>query len=172
MVVQKGKQATKGQKQIVDENKSTLNFYTLMSCGAMGIYLLAMFSLFIQHFSLLYWFLTIFAGGVYLACLSVMKYMAKAIYSPTGTVIDGGTDLNMENGFAENLKDLIILTSGIQVFSLVSNYFWILWLFAPGRAFYLLWVNILGPWFFQPEQPQEVDEKKQKKLERKMKRIH
>ena len=39
---------------------------------------------------------------------------------------------------------------------------------APGRALYMLWVNILGPWFFQ-EAP-EVDEKKQKKMERKMKR--
>ena len=39
---------------------------------------------------------------------------------------------------------------------------------APGRAFYLLWVNILGPWFFA-EAP-EVDEKKQKKHERKMRR--
>ena len=39
---------------------------------------------------------------------------------------------------------------------------------APARAFYLLWVNFLGPWFFAP--PPEVDEKKQKKMERKMKR--
>jgi hypothetical protein len=39
---------------------------------------------------------------------------------------------------------------------------------APGRAFYLLWVNILSPWFFQ-EAP-EVDEKKQKKMDRKLKR--
>ena len=39
---------------------------------------------------------------------------------------------------------------------------------APGRAFYMLWVNILSPWFFA-EAP-EVDEKKMKKMERKMKR--
>ena len=38
----------------------------------------------------------------------------------------------------------------------------------PGRAFYMLWVNILGPWFFA-EAP-EVDEKKQKKMDRKMRR--
>ena len=39
---------------------------------------------------------------------------------------------------------------------------------APGRAGYLLWVNILSPWIFA-EAP-EVDDKKQKKMERKMKR--
>ena len=39
---------------------------------------------------------------------------------------------------------------------------------APSRAFYMLWVNILAPWFFA-EAP-EVDEKKNKKAERRMKR--
>ena len=41
---------------------------------------------------------------------------------------------------------------------------------APGRALYMLWVNILAPWIFA-EAP-EVDEKKTKKMERKMKRGH
>lgn len=39
---------------------------------------------------------------------------------------------------------------------------------APGRALYMLWVNILGPWFFASA-PEE-DEKKTKKMERKMRR--
>lgn len=38
------------------------------------------------------------------------------------------------------------------------------------RAFYVLWVNILGPWFFAPAEEEKVDDKKQKKMERKMKR--
>ncbi|PSN35989.1 hypothetical protein C0J52_14384 [Blattella germanica] len=42
---------------------------------------------------------------------------------------------------------------------------------APARGFWLLWVSILSPWFFQQAPPaQEVDEKKQRKLERRMKR--
>jgi hypothetical protein len=36
---QKGKQATKGQKQIVEENAATLNFYRNMVFIANGIYL-------------------------------------------------------------------------------------------------------------------------------------
>lgn len=65
---------------------------------------------------------------VYLSSVSVLRYMARPVYSSTNALLDGGTDLNMENGFAENLKDLIILTAGIQTLALVSNYFWILWL--------------------------------------------
>ncbi|WP_248786249.1 SND2/TMEM208 family protein, partial [Escherichia coli] len=52
--------------------------------------------------------------------------------------------------------------------AIVSNYFWLLLLLIPIRAFCLLWTNVLGPWFFQ-EAPEdtEQDEKKRKKLERK-----
>ncbi|CAG2115130.1 unnamed protein product [Medioppia subpectinata] len=153
MAVPKGKALTKGQKQIVEENKSCLRFYTIMSSAAMVI--------------------IVFSGAVYLGSIGVMQYMAKAVYSPTGGLIDGGIDLNMKNGFAEHLKDLIILTTGVQSLSLISNYFWILWLLAPGYAMYMLWVNILGPWFFQQPDPQqtEAEDKKQKKMDRRMRRM-
>lgn len=45
---------------------------------------------------------------------------------------------------------------------------------APGRALYLLWVNILGPWFTAEASPaaQEPNEKKQRRQERRqMKRF-
>lgn len=45
---------------------------------------------------------------------------------------------------------------------------------APGRALYLLWVNILGPWFAADASPgsQELNEKKQRRQERRqMKRF-
>lgn len=42
----KGKVATKGAKQIVDENQSTLKFYTNMALGAMGIYFVMMMAFF------------------------------------------------------------------------------------------------------------------------------
>ena len=95
--------------------------------------------------------------------------MAKATYDPVGgALLDGGIDLNMEEGMAEHAKDLILLTAGVQVLSLLSNYFWLLLLLAPIRALYMLWGSILSPWIFA-EAP-EVDEKKQKKKEAKMER--
>lgn len=70
------------------------------------------------------------------------------------------------------MKDIIILTAGCQVLaSVISNYFWYLWLFAPIRAMWILWKNILAPYFFQEAPPeQEISEKKQKKMERRMRR--
>ena len=38
------------------------------------------------------------------------------------------------------------------------------------RALFLLWTYVLGPWFFAEAEEPDVDPKKQKKMERKMKR--
>ena len=168
MAPQKGKQGTKGQKQIVEENKATLKFYFIMAISSELLYIGLMTFVFWEFYTLLYIILTLFTIALYTGSLQFMSYMARATYSETGQLIDGGIDLNMESGIAEHLKDLIILTTAVQALSLLSNYFWLFWLMAPGRAFYLLWVNILAPWIFSP--PEEIDEKKQKKMERKAKR--
>ncbi|RWS13831.1 DUF788 membrane protein-like protein [Dinothrombium tinctorium] len=168
----KGKQATKGQKQILEENNETIKFYMIMSFAASGLHFLVNYILFWEKYSFLSMLATVFSILVYASALSVMKFMAKPVYSDSGSLIDGGIDLNMEGGFAEHLKDLIILTTICECLSLISNYFWILWSLAPGRAAYLLFVNVISPWIFQSPPEVEVDEKKQKKLERKrMKRI-
>lgn len=69
-----------------------------------------------------------------------------------------------------NVKDLIILTAATQVLALMSNWFWFLLLLAPFRAIWMLWGTIIQPWLNQKNEQPDVDEKKQKKLDRKMKR--
>lgn len=118
-----------------------------------------------------------------------MVFMSKPRHTETGQLLDTGVDLNMEGGIAEyvlnfffqymlhflgfrHVKDIIILTAGSQLLaSTISNYFWLLWLLAPIRGLWILWKNILAPYIFQPAPVStEADEKKQKKMERKMKR--
>lgn len=170
MAPQKGKVGTKGQKQIVEENKQTIKFYSIMAVAALAVHLVVHLVLWRDLITLSYTLLFVFSMLVYGGCIQTMRYMARAAYSESGQLLDGGIDLNMaQAGMGEHLKDLIILTACIQTLSLVSTYVWFFWLLAPGYAFYLLWVNILGPWFFQPAPP-EMDEKKQKKLERKGRR--
>ncbi|KAK2193051.1 hypothetical protein NP493_18g11021 [Ridgeia piscesae] len=113
--------------------------------------------------------LNILTTGIYLGSYKFMSYMSRATFDPTtGSLLDAGTDLNMEHGMAEHLKDMILLTAIVHVLTLSTNYFWFLLLLAPSRAFYMLWVNIIAPWVFA--EPPEVDEKKTKKAERRMKR--
>jgi len=170
MTVQKGKQGTKGQKQIVEENKGTLKFYSLLGTGCSAGHIGISFLFYWEQFTLLNWVMLGISIAIYLGCLQFMAHMAKAVYSETGQLVDGGIDLNMESGVSEHVKDLIILTGGCQLLSLVSTYFWLLLLLAPARALYMLWVNILAPWFFQSGPNEEVDEKKRRKMERKMAR--
>lgn len=169
MPPKKGKEGTKGQKQIVEENVETQKFYRMMVLGANGIFIAVTFFL----FDLLSFFnisMLILTSITYSACLYFMSYMATAKFNEKNQVVDSGVDLNMEGGIAEHVKDLIILTAGSQLLSLLSNYFWLLLLLAPARGFWFLWKNVLSPYFFQPSPEPEMDEKKQKKLERKMRR--
>lgn len=71
------------------------------------------------------------------------------------------------------IKDLIILSSCTLILALVSNYFWLLLLLVPVRLLWLLWGSVLRPWLSQERASEEteVDEKKQRKLERKMRRM-
>ena len=113
----------------------------------------------------------LFSSLIYGSCYKAMESMARPTYTDAGALLDGGIDLNMTSGMAEHLKDLILLTAIIQLLSIISNYFWIFWLLAPGRAFYMLWTNILGPWIFaEPPGQEELDPKQQKKLDRKLKK--
>ncbi|XP_018594396.1 transmembrane protein 208 [Scleropages formosus] len=163
----KGKVGTKGKKQIYEENAATLKFYTRVILGANVIFA-AVNLLFYSSSTVWTWLLLVFALVVYMGSYRSMSAMARPTFAEDGSLLDGGIDLNMEQGMAEHLKDVILLTAIVQVLSTISSYFWYLWLLAPLRALYLLWVNFLGPWFTAqtPAATEEVNEKKQRRQER------
>ncbi|XP_008308731.1 transmembrane protein 208 [Cynoglossus semilaevis] len=168
----KGKVGTKGKKQIYEDNEATLKFYTRVILGANAIYAAVNFLIFSSSSTFWTWFLLVCALAVYVGSYRSMSAMAKPAFAEDGSLLDGGIDLNMEQGMAEHLKDVILLTAIVQVLSTISSYFWYLWLLAPARALHLLWVNFLGPWFMaeNPTAPEEVNEKKQRRQERRQMR--
>lgn len=168
---QKGKAPTKGAKQILVENTATVNFYRNMALGATGLYAVVTLALYTDNLTAGIICLNVLILLIYIGCYQIMRYISRPTYGDNNQLIDPGLDLNMEGGMGEHVKDIVILAAITHVVSVISNYFWLLLLLLPLRAFWLLWTNILGPWFFQ-EAPQdtEQDEKKRKKIERKMKR--
>lgn len=166
----KGKQATKGQKQIYDANQETIKFYSIMA-GASILIKTILSSPFSSTSNLT---LSVFAILVQAMSIVGMYYMAKPVLSgPSSVVVDGGIDLNLKGGFADNLKDLIITTTICTSLSIFSNWFWILWLWLPAFYVYKIWTSVIAPWVFEPapeEPPKEVADKKRKKMERKMAR--
>lgn len=162
-----GKQATKGQKQIYEDNLSTINFYV---CMGLTITLLNCIITFLLSRFSIFW--TLFSTIIFFTSISAMKYMAKPKFSggtSAKNVVDAGIDLNMESGFADYLKDIMIATSICQILTIYSIYFWFLWLFIPFYFSYLVWINLIWPWIHQtqPEQETEMTEKKKRKMERK-----
>lgn len=166
-----GKQGTKGAKQIVEENKATLKFYLYMIMGCAVAY----FLLQLLFGSLTTWgtmTLTFISLAAQIGSYKFMQMMCRPNITENGQIIDTGSDLNMEGGIAEHVKDVIILTSGTMLLSIFSSYFWFALLFAPIRAVYMLWGSVIKPWLEQKDEKPEVDDKKQKKLERRMKRTN
>ncbi|CAH0578013.1 unnamed protein product [Chrysodeixis includens] len=167
----KGKAPTKGAKQILVENTATVNFYRNMALGSTAFYGVISLGFYYDNFTWGIISLNVLVLLIYAACYHAMKYISRPTYSDNSQLVDPGLDLNMEGGMGEHVKDIVILSAITHVLAAVSNYFWFLLLLLPARAFWLLWTNVLGPWFFQ-EAPEdtEQDEKKRKKMERKMKR--
>ena len=169
----KGKEGTRGAKQIAKENLETISFYRNMILGANGIYFTGMTLLGASyHTTEIVCFLI--CAVIYIAGYQFMARLGNPTYSSSdiksASVLDPGLDLNMENGMAEHVKDAIILTAAVQAIALFSNYCWLLLLVAPARGGQMLWSNVISPWIFAPPPEENIDEKKQKKLERKMKR--
>jgi len=166
----KGKVGTRGSAQIVQENDETLAFYRNMILGANGLFFVTMTVLGRNYYTFDIAMFIISAIS-FIGCFQFMRFMARPPTTADGTVVGPGTDLNMEGGLADNVKDMIILTAGSQAFSLLSSWLWLLLLLAPLRAVFKLWTGIIAPWIFQPaEEEDEVSDKKKKKQERQMKR--
>ena len=160
MAPTKGKQATKGAKQIKEENKQTYNNYSYLVVVANTLFFIFQIAYFVYGtFRYVHVLLFLFSTAVYVGCLMSMSSMSN-----------GGLDLNMESGIGEHLKDILILTAACQVLGCITLYFWLLWLLIPCVGLYKLWVNVLGPWFFSAPPEVEMSEKKRKKLERKQQR--
>ncbi|XP_028170838.1 transmembrane protein 208 [Ostrinia nubilalis] len=167
----KGKAPTKGAKQILMENSATVSFYRNMAVGAGVFHVLLLICVYADSVTPFNICMNVLVISLNATCYHLMRSMSQPKYTDNNQLIDPGLDLNMEGGMGEHIKDVVILTSITHILAIITNYFWLLLIFMPIRAFWLLWKHILGPWFFQ-EAPQdtEQDEKKRKKMERKMKR--
>ncbi|XP_026500785.1 transmembrane protein 208 [Vanessa tameamea] len=168
----KGKAPTRGAKQIFTENRATVNFYRNISLVTSLIYHSTTLALHFRDITSGTILLNLIVSILYIGSHQVMYFLSYPQYAENGQMIDPGLDLNMEGGIGEHIKDIVILTAITHLLTLFSDYFWLLLLLLPARIFWLVWVNFLGPWFFEkaPEDT-EQDEKKRKKMERKMKRF-
>ncbi|VDK17513.1 unnamed protein product [Anisakis simplex] len=164
-----GKVATKGQKRIYEDNTYAIRDYSIAAIISSIFY--ASLSLTIFSASTLEWVVFCVCIFLQLGAVLTMRYMAQCIRNEKGQVIDAGIDLNQPDAFGEYCKDIVILCSSIVVIATFwSKIFWLL-LLIPAYACYRIWTGILSPWFFaQPDDDDEIDEKKLRKKERKLRK--
>ena len=160
----KGKQGTRGEKQILVENESTIKFYFNVFAISNGAYLLLRYLLFWQSFTTKFIFLYALTLVISAAAFYFINYIGRPMRDETGAVIGAGSDLNMPGHISEYAKDVILFAAIVHILTLVSDYFWLVLITVPVYVFYLLWKNFLGPWFFAPapEQDPHQDQKKPK----------
>ena len=165
----KGKQGTRGLKQILEENKQTVSFYFNVLAGSNSVYLALMYFLFWETFTVRYIIFFLLTTLLSWTAFYFMKNMAIPELDSNGAIIGAGSDLNMQGHISEYLKDVILFTTIVHGLSLISLYFWLLLIVAPVYVFYLLWKNFLGPWFFAPAPAVDPNENDQKKVREKRK---
>jgi len=163
----KGKQATKGEAQIVKENAETIQFYKNILTRANAIFL-AVHSIFYFITGLSYVSLILFVLS------SAVAWYVWSFMRQVGTSKSGGsvTDLNLEGSISEYAKDIILAIVIAQSASLINRYLWLFLLAIPLYAGY----KAIMLFFFSPyaqlrgganqEQDDQADGKKKKKIVR------
>uniref|UniRef100_A0A1I7UXY2 Transmembrane protein 208 n=1 Tax=Caenorhabditis tropicalis TaxID=1561998 RepID=A0A1I7UXY2_9PELO len=163
------KQATKGQKEIYDENQKTVLTYSAASTISAVIYLSS--CMFLSQCSSSDYIFFFVSALIQVFAILFMKSLAKARLDGKGHVLDAGADLNDPEAFGEYCKDAIILTVITQIISLYSTYGFILLLAFPGTAVYKFVSGFLLPWLTSGPDSDDVDDKKQKKMDRKREKV-
>lgn len=165
------KQATKGQRQIYEENKSTFNYY-LAACLLTSFIIILVNILFFKPSTSWPWIGLFSASSIQICSLFMMFRMMKAVRNDKNQIIDAGLDLNDPAAFGEYCKDTLIVACVSQVLGLVSVYLYLSLLVIPFYAMYKLWKNILAPWFFEPPPSIDPNSEKESKKRRKDKFVN
>ncbi|VDO37354.1 unnamed protein product [Onchocerca flexuosa] len=162
-----GKAATRGQKQIYEENQTVILYYSVAAIFSSVFYILI--SLFFFLRTAWEWLGFSICCVLQIAAILTMRSMARCRRNERGQVTDAGSDLNQPDAFGEYCKDVVILCSFIATVATIwSTILWLL-LVIPAYVLYKLWKVIIAPWFFAEPLEQE-EEKKMKKRERRLRK--
>jgi hypothetical protein len=154
----KGKQATRGEKQILEENRQTVDFYFYVFLISNVTYLTLRYVFFWSTFTAKFIFLYAFTASLSSGAYYFISYVGRPVKDEAGVIVGAGSDLNLPGHISEYAKDVVLFAAICYALTLVSDYFWLTLLVVPCYVFYKLWVNFLGPWFFAPAPETDADQ--------------
>uniref|UniRef100_A0A8C3W128 Transmembrane protein 208 n=1 Tax=Catagonus wagneri TaxID=51154 RepID=A0A8C3W128_9CETA len=119
-------------KQIFKGNKETLKFSLQSTLGARAKYSLVTPAVFYSPVLSGAWTALGFSLALFGASHHSMSLMARAAFSEDGALRGGGMDRSAEQGMAEHLEDMSLLTASVQRLGCFSLDIWPFWLRVPG----------------------------------------
>ena len=104
MTKKKGKEGTRGAKQIARENLETISFYRKMAAVSTTVYVLGMVGLG-ASFTTTEMAMVVVCGTIFAASHYFMSFGTPRYSGPDAKdLLDPGLDLNIEGGLAEHAK--------------------------------------------------------------------
>ncbi|GLC35658.1 hypothetical protein PLESTB_000002900 [Pleodorina starrii] len=161
--------ANQGAKKRLEENRKKLQ--TLRLAIAIGLAFYLVVRLILRRGYESWWHIIGFVATFFLEAFSfsAISKFAEPEFSDKGEVVYGGADLSM-GGMCAYWHDLLYISIFVQVASCLSAYFWYTLLVVPGFALYLLYKNVLQPYWAQSREQPVLDEATRKRLERSQQR--
>lgn len=163
----KGKQGTRGTKQIIEENRQTVDFYFNVFVISNVVYLILRYLLFWDSFTAKFIALYLVTALISFIAYYFISYVGKPILDESGKPSDYNSDLNLTGHVSEYAKDIILFSAIQYILSLISNYFWFALIIIPLFVLIKVWKNFLGPWFFEPAPEEESQDQKKQKVKTK-----
>ncbi|PAV80584.1 hypothetical protein WR25_19126 [Diploscapter pachys] len=164
-----GKEATKGQKQIHEQNKETIKFYGLAAGVSALLYLFS--TQFLSNFTTSAYVCFGISASIQLFTLLFMKKISSAHFDERGNVADAGGDLNDPSALGEYCKDAIILAVITQIVALYSNYGFLILLAFPLAIGWKVITSFIIPWIFAEPAESAIDPKKQRRNDHRREKI-
>eukprot|EP00898_Chlorokybus_atmophyticus_P001526 jgi/Chlat1/2374/Chrsp17S02638 len=164
-----------GAKKRVEANRRRLQLLLYAILGASALHAVLRLAVFGRTAGWFQYALFALACAAHWFCYSQLAIFAAPVYGSDGELVDGGADLSM-GGMCEYYHDIIYITAFVQVASIFSGKFWLLWLVVPVYALYQLWIHVLQPYVFSKRAQMDDDDdprakKKREKAERKASRV-
>jgi len=154
------------------KNEVTIKNFQRISLIIYMFYLLIRVGVYNESFSYLHWGGLIFFTVIYLVTYNGIVSLAAVAYDTEGELTYGGADL-AGKGIVEYYFDLVYLTWFVQVTTVWSDWFWLIYLVVPAFAVFKLW-DFIGPYFFggTKELPEDAKSKKSReKAEKKANKV-
>eukprot|EP00475_Leptophrys_vorax_P013389 TRINITY_DN19785_c0_g1_i1.p1 TRINITY_DN19785_c0_g1~~TRINITY_DN19785_c0_g1_i1.p1 ORF type:complete len:174 (+),score=20.94 TRINITY_DN19785_c0_g1_i1:94-615(+) len=157
--------ANQGAKKRKDENEKHMQRLQQLIVTVNAIYILVRLSIFFSTFTWRHWVGLVISTFAYKTCFDQLASLAEPSFDDAGGLLDGGADLSM-GGMCAYLHDIIYITAFVQVASILSDWFWLVYLVIPGFGLWKLWEVVLYPYFFTKTEPGHEDPREKKRREK------